>query len=292
MSNDTGIFSINSEKTLSLGSGIIVSDNGYILTNEHVSGSRYSKCYVTVAGDTKEYSGTVVWSDSDIDLAIIKIDKLGLIPANLGDSDSIRVGNNVYAIGNPIGMEFERTITSGIVSAVDRTIKLKDNEDYSYMEDLIQTDATINSGNSGGPLINEQGEVIGVNTVKIEEAEGIGFAIPINNVKEIIDRFKDEGSFTESSIGIYAYDKEVIRYLKEDLKIETGIYVVSVNKDGAAYGKGLMVGDIIKKIDNIELNKMSDLRRYIYTKNAGDTVMLMVERKGKTFGIELQLGKK
>ena len=156
------------------------------------------------------------------------------------------------------------------------------------MEDLIQTDATINSGNSGGPLINEAGEVIGINTLK----EAIGFAVPINIVKSIIEKFKQEGNFTESSIGIYAYDKEVIKYLEEDLEIEKGIYVVSVNKDGAAYGRGLMVGDIITQIDNAELNKMSDLRKYIYTKNPGDTVMLMVQRKGKTFGIEIQLGKK
>lgn len=239
--NDTGIFSINSEKTLSLGSGIIVSDNGYILTNEHVSGGKYSKCYVSIAGENEEYSGTVIWSDSDIDLSIIKIEKLGLIPASLGNSDKIRIGNNVYAIGNPIGVEFERTVTSGIISAVDRTIKLKENEEYSYMEDLIQTDATINSGNSGGPLINEDGEVIGINTVKIEEAEGIGFGIPINIVKPIIERLKKEGNFVEAGVGIYAYDKEVIQYLEDELEFETGIYVVSVKKDGPAYGKGLMV---------------------------------------------------
>lgn len=292
VSNDTGIFSINSEKTLSLGSGIILSDNGYILTNEHVSGSKYSKCYISIAGEKEEYQGTVVWSDSDIDLSIIKIEKLGLIPANLGNSDKIRIGSSVFAIGNPIGVEFERTVTGGIISAVDRTIKLKDDEDYSYMEDLIQTDATINSGNSGGPLINENGEVIGLNTVKIEDAEGIGFAIPINIVKPIIEKLKSEGEFTEGSIGIYAYDREVIQYLDEKLNFDTGIYVVSVKKDGAAFGKGLLVGDIITKIDNVELNKMSDLRKYIYSKNVGDKVMLMINRNGKSFGIEIELQKK
>ena len=290
--NDTGIFSINSEKTLSLGSGIIISDNGYILTNEHVSGVKYSKCYVNIQGEDKDYPGTVVWSDSDIDLSIVKIEKLGLIPASLGDSDKIRIGKDVYAIGNPIGVDFERTVTSGIISAVDRTIKLKDNENYSYMEGLIQTDATINSGNSGGPLINEKGEVIGINTVKIEEAEGIGFAIPINIVKPIAERIKSDGEFNEASIGIYAYDKEVIQYLEESLDFETGIYVVSVKEEGSAFKNGLMVGDIITKIDDVVLNKMSDLRRYIYTKNVGDKVMLMVQRNGKSFGIELELGKK
>lgn len=160
VTNDTGIFSFNSEKTLSLGSGIIVADNGYILTNEHVSGNKYSKCYISIEGEKEEYQGTVIWADSNIDLSIIKIEKIGLTPITLGNSDELRIGRNVYAIGNPIGVEFERTVTSGIISAVERTIKLKEDEEYSYMEDLIQTDATINSGNSGGPLINEKGEVI------------------------------------------------------------------------------------------------------------------------------------
>lgn len=187
-----------------------------------------------------EYSGTVIWADSDIDLSIVKIDKRRLTPVTLGNSDKIRVGNTVYAIGNPIGMDFSRTVTSGIISAVDRTIKIKEDSNLSYMEDLIQTDATINNGNSGGPLINENGEVIGINSVKIEEAEGIGFAIPINIIKPIIQKLITTGDFKEASIGIYAYDKEVVRYM-QDLKIDTGIYVASISKTGAAYGKGLLV---------------------------------------------------
>lgn len=160
------------------------------------------------------------------------------------------------------------------------------------MEDLIQTDAGINNGNSGGPLVNENGEVIGINSVKIENAEGIGFAIPINLVKPIIEKIEETGEFVEASIGIYAYDKEVIQYLEEDLDFETGIYVVSINKNGAAYGKGLLVGDIISKIDGVSLNKMNDLREYIYTKNVGDEVTLTVERKGRTFQLKINLGKK
>ena len=190
------------------------------------------------AGD--EFPGNVIWSDSDIDLSIVKIDARRLTPVTLGNSDNIRIGNSVYAIGNPIGMDFARTVTSGIISAVDRTIKLKEDGNLSYMEDLIQTDATINNGNSGGPLINENGEVIGINSVKIEKAEGIGFAIPINIIRPIIQKLITTGDFKEASIGIYAYDKEVVRYLK-DLKIDSGIYVASINKTGAAYGKGLLV---------------------------------------------------
>lgn len=218
--------------------------------------------------------------------------KFGLNAAALGDSDRIRIGKKVYAIGNPIGIEFQRTVTAGIISAVDRTIKISEDEEVSYMEELIQTDAGINNGNSGGPLISEEGKVIGINSVKIEEAEGIGFAIPINIVKPIIEKFEKDGEFIEASIGIYAYDKEVIQYLNENLKFDTGIYVVSINKNGAAYGKGLLVGDIISEIDGISLNKMNDLRRYIYTKKVGDEVTLTINRSGKVIEINIKLGSK
>lgn len=134
-------------------------------------------------------------------------------------------------------------------------------------------------------------KLYGINSVKIEEAEGIGFSIPINTVKPIIEKISATGDFKEASIGIYAYDKEVVRYL-QNLKIDTGIYVVSINKTGAAYGKGLLVGDIITKIDNVTLNKVTDLRKYIYTKEIGDEVVLTVNRKGKTFDIKLNLGEK
>lgn len=186
--------------------------------------------------------------------------------AVLGDSDNIRVGEKVYAIGNPIGFEFERTVTSGIISAVNRTIKIEEDEDVSYMSNLIQTDATINLGNSGGPLINIDGEVIGINTIKISSAEGIGFAVPINLIKTIIEKLATQGKFEEASIGIFAYDKNVIPYIDKNLKFDTGIYVVQVSRGSSAYNAGLREKDIIIKIDNITLEKMSDLRKYIYTK--------------------------
>jgi len=135
-------------------------------------------------------------------------------------------------------------------------------------------------------------KLYGINTVKIEEAEGIGFAIPINIIKPIIEKISETGEFKEASIGIYAYDKEVIQYLEKDLKFETGIYVVKVNKIGAAYGKGILEGDIIIKINNIMLNKMSDLRKYIYTKEVGEEVTLTINRKGKIFDVKINLGNK
>ncbi len=164
----------------------------------------------------------------------------------------------------------------------------------SYMTDLIQTDATINPGNSGGPLIYPNGEVIGINTVKISSAEGIGFAIPINIVKPIIESFKQTGNFEEATIGIYAYDKEVIPYLNasSSISFEKGIYVAQITKNGPADGTELKEGDIITTIDDVSLNTMNDLRQYIYTKKPSDTVVLKIIRGKINKEISIVLGKK
>ena len=137
----------------------------------------------------KTIQGKIVWVEENIDLAIIKVDESGLIPAILGNSDELKIGNDVIAIGNPLGEEFKGTTTKGIVSGLDRTIKFEENGEQVLMEGLIQTDASINPGNSGGPLINSKGEIVGINTVKITSAEGIGFAVPINIVKDVINSF-------------------------------------------------------------------------------------------------------
>ncbi len=289
--NGNSIFLKDGTTKLGLGTGIIVSENGYIVTNEHVSGSKYSNCYVTLESG-KEYSANVVWSDTDLDLSVIKINANNLPYVTFGDSDKIRVGEKVYAIGNPIGFEFRRTVTSGIISAVDRTIKIEENEKVSYMEDLIQTDATINPGNSGGPLINPDGEVIGINSVKIESAEAIGFAIPINIIKPIISSYLKNGTFEEASIGIFSYDKNVIPYLNSKLNLESGIYVVEVIKNSPAEKAGIKKGDIIQKIDGNVLNKMSELRKYIYTKAPGEETTLLVQRNGIVSPVKITLGKK
>ena len=285
------IFSKSNETELGLGTGIIVTEDGYILSNEHVTGSKFSKCYITLENG-KTYDGNVVWSDSDLDLSITKIKETGLKYASLGDSSKIRVGETVYAIGNPIGYEFRRTVTSGIISAKNRTIKIEEDSNKSYMSDLIQTDATINPGNSGGPLIYPNGEVIGINTVKISSAEGIGFAIPINVVKNIIESFKSTGSFEEASIGIYAYDKEVIPYLDSKINFEKGIYVAQITKGGAADNTELKEGDIITSIDGKELNTMNELREFIYTKKPKEQVSLQITRGKINKQIILELGKK
>lgn len=290
--NGSSVFSSKTnEESLGLGSGVIVSENGYIVTNWHVAGNKYSNCYVTLENGTM-YNGNVVWADSNLDLAIVKINVKGLSYMSLGDSENIKVGQSVYAIGNPIGYEFQRTVTSGIISGTNRTIKIEDDNTAVYMENLIQTDATINPGNSGGALINTNGEMIGINSVKITDAEGIGFAIPINIIKPIIEKFSSENKFEEAYIGIFAYDKEVIPYLDSSLELDCGIYVADVAVDGPARKSGLQVKDIITKIDGQEINKMSELRNYIYKKKPNDTVTLTILRNKKQGEIQIKLGQK
>jgi len=288
------ILSKSTESDLGLGTGIIVTEDGYILSNEHVTGSKYSKCYITLENG-ENYDGTVVWSDTDLDLSITKINARKLACVNLGDSNKIRVGESVYAIGNPIGFEFRRTVTAGIISAKNRTIRIQEDTRQSYMTDLIQTDATINPGNSGGPLIYPNGEVIGINTVKISSAEGIGFAIPINIVKPIIESLKNTGNFEEATIGIYAYDKEVIPYLNnnnQSTNFEKGIYVAEITKNGPADNTEIREGDVITSIDGKELNTMNDLREYIYTKKPNEEITLQITRGKIKKEIKLILGKK
>lgn len=279
-----------SSEELGLGTGIIVGSNGYILSNSHVTGEKYSNCYVTI--DENTYKGTVTWSDVNLDLSIVKIQAENLNYIEIGDSENIKVGNKVFAIGNPIGYEFRKTVTSGIISAVNRTIKIDENDNTNYISDLIQTDATINPGNSGGPLINEEGKVIGINTVKITSAEGIGFAVPINVVKPVIEEFNKTGMFEEATLGIYAYDSEVAEYLNLKNKRNSGIYVSKIIANGPAANTELKEGDLITTIDGKKLNTINNLKEYIYTKKIGDNVALEVERGENRKIININLGKK
>lgn len=289
------IFLTDGSTSLGLGTGFIVTDSGYIVTNQHVSGDKNGTCYVTLE-DGRNFNAVVVWADSDLDLSIIKINTTNLPYLELADSDNIKVAQNVYAIGNPIGFEFQRTVTSGIISGLNRTIKIEDDDKTYYMEDLIQTDATINPGNSGGPLIDVNGKVLGVNSVKITSAEGIGFAVPINILKPIIEKLKNDGEFKAATLGIFAYDESMIPYINQELgtnySLNNGIYVESVIRNSPADNAGIIKGDIILEIDGIELNKMSTLRQYIYGKNIGDKVRIKYLRNRREFDIEIVLAKK
>lgn len=288
-SHSNSIFSSSgSFNELGLGTGIIVSSNGYILSNCHVTGEKFSTCYITLENGYT-YDGNVVWCDSNLDLSITKIEASNLPYATIGNSSDIKSGETVYAIGNPIGYEFRKTITSGIISALNRTIRIEENDSVVYMTDLIQTDASINPGNSGGPLITPSGSVIGINTVKISSAEGIGFAVPINVVKPVIEKFINDNKFEEAFLGIYAYDKEVIPYLALNPVFSSGIYIAHISENSPAINSGIQVGDIISTIDGCRINNMIELTEYIYNKLPGDTISIEINRGyvSKSFEIVL-----
>lgn len=289
--NEESLFDVSLTEKWGLGTGIIVSDDGYILTNQHLARKENTNLIVNFENG-ESVQGKVVWCNESIDLAIVKVKKSGLNVAKLGNSDDIRVGDNVLAIGNPLGVDFQRTTTSGIISGKNRTLSFEEDGKTIFMEDMIQTDASINSGNSGGPLINASGEVIGINTIKITSAEGIGFAIPINLIKPIIEKFSKDGYFEECYLGMFLYDKEIIKYVNSSIKIENGVYITNISKSGPAEKAGLKVGDIILNIDGLKLDKVTDLRRYIYSKKTKDVVTLIINRNNEILNIKLELGVK
>lgn len=252
-----------------VGSGVIVDSKGYILTNNHVADKDASDITVYLA-DGRAVSATVAWADADLDLSILKIDAENLTVAETGDSNSIEVGELAVAIGNPLGLRFERSVTAGIISALNRSIPV---DEEKFMEDLIQTDASINEGNSGGPLINSEGKVIGINTIKVKSAEGMGFAIPINLVVPVINSLVKTGSFKTPYIGFSGLDKEIASSLY-DYKLEKGIYITNIDKNGPIYGSGIRKGDIILEINGIEINTLTALKQVIYSAGAGISIQI------------------
>jgi S1-C subfamily serine protease len=265
------LFNRNDGTEVGVGSGVVVSSDGYILTNNHVAGG-YSKRIVVSFADGRNVDGSVVWADPVLDLAAVKVNLTGLTPLKLGDASKLEVGETAIAIGNPLGLEFQRTVTSGIISALNRTIKIDTETGPNYMEDLIQTDASINPGNSGGPLLNAKGEVIGINTVKVTSAEAMGFAIPINICKPIAQKLVSTGSFKEPYMGLFAYDNSVLPYMGENLGTQSGIYVAYVDESGPAFQAGIKEGCIISQVDGQDINTMLQLRTHVYSKNPGDTI--------------------
>lgn len=274
-----------------VGSGVIVNANGYILTNDHVAGGNTRSINV-VLQDGRTVAGKTLWSDPVLDLAVVKIEGRGYPTAKLGDSDVLKAGELAIAIGTPLGLQFQHTVTSGIISALNRTLQVEADGGTNFMEDLIQTDASINPGNSGGPLINAKAEVVGINTVKVATAEGMGFAIPINIAKPVVDKVVSTGTFIAPYIGIFAYDREIANFIQNGPQLKQGVYVIDVDKGSPADGAGIKQGDIILSIDGRQVNTMLALRRIIYSKNIGDTVTLDIVSNGAKRSVKVKLTRK
>mgnify|MGYP003228164208 CR=1 FL=1 len=285
------IFYKNKSTATAAGSGIIISEDGYILTNNHIVNSSSTSYYyelgkankvtVTLYNDSTKYDATIVGTDSQTDLAVIKIEKNGLKAAELGDSDAVQVGEFAMAIGNPLGLA--DSVTAGIVSAVNREVSDQDGNSYV----AIQTDASINSGNSGGALVNSKGQVIGVNTLKLSGTgvEGVGFAIPINSTKEIYEQLIQYNKVKRPYIGIDGIDLD--EQTAEDRNLVVGIYIKTIEDFSAGEKAGLKIGDVI--IDGTKVTKMDELNAIKNQKQIGDTLKLKVFREGKEKEITVTL---
>lgn len=253
------------------GSGFILDKKGHVLTNEHVvQGADEIK--VTLR-DGRKLTGKVIGSDSSLDLAIIKVEAKDLPAVKLGDSEKIRPGQWAIAIGNPYG--FSNTVTAGIISATGRSIK------NLGKENLIQTDTPINPGNSGGPLLNLKGEVIGINVAIVSGAQSIGFSIPINSAKEVVDELITKGKIVRAWLGVYMrdVDEKVAAYL--DLPIAEGVAVVEVVKDSPAAKMGLQQYDIIREVNGNKVKSSQEISDIVKKQKPGDRITLKVYRDGK-----------
>ncbi len=256
------------------GSGIIISEDGYIVTNEHVISGATEISVILNTGE--EITATLVGADAKSDLAVLKIDKSGLPAATLGDSESINAGELAVAIGNPLGQELAGSVTTGVISAVNRTMTV-DNKVYN----LIQTDAAINPGNSGGALVNQYGEVIGINTIKLssEAVEGIGFAIAISEAKPIIDDLIDEG---------YVSGRPLVGIEVDETR--SGLLVAVIAPGSGASNSDLAVGDLIVKAEGEVVKTVDALNELRDTKKPGESIKLTVIRNGEMLDIDVVLG--
>ena len=283
------IFSKNSGSATAEGSGVIISEDGYILTNNHVISSSSNSSYyelgnatsikVYLYNDETPYTATIVGKDEQSDLAVIKIEKDGLTAAELGDSSTIQVGEWCMAIGNPLGMK--SSVTTGTISAVNREVTEEDGQILK----VIQTCAAINSGNSGGALVNSQGQVIGINTMKASGTgiEGVGFAIPINTTKSIYSDLINYSKVKRAYLGITGIDitDEVIKS-NPKLNLVKGIYIKAIEDFSSAEKGGLQVTDIITKVDNKDLSSIQELKEYVQSKSIGDSIEITYVRDSKT----------
>lgn len=274
-----------------VGTGVIVDANGYILTNSHVIDDGQASEVSVILSDGEKLPASVLWSERELDLAVIKIDRQDLPAAVLGDSDFVEVGDIAIAIGNPLGLQFERSVTQGIISGLNRRIQLQSG---SAIEDLIQTDASINEGNSGGPLLNAKGQVIGINSAKVKSGEGLGFAIPINIAKPIVDEFIETGDFQRVYLGIRRLMWIDLEYYKQlmNLQIDSddkyGVYVDAILPDSPADRVGLRPGDIITRLDGQKLDTKSKLLRILYQQRPGKITDITWLRDGQVMRANIQ----
>lgn len=270
------------------GSGVVMSEDGYIVTNNHVvdGGDQYQ----VIMSDGTSYSAELVGTDDQTDLAVIKIDATGLTAAEFADSDEVKVGDRVFAIGSPGGVEFQNSFTGGYISAINRDVTINDR-----VMSLLQTDTAINPGNSGGALINTSGQVIGITSSKLSSSssssasiEGMGFAIPTHTAKEVVDQLIANGYVTgRPAIGISGYDIDETR--AQYFNIPQGVMITSIDAASDANNQDVKTGDIIVAVNGQEITGMSEINTIKNEMSAGDSLKLTLYRNGKKFDVTIKL---
>lgn len=268
-----------------VGTGFVIDKRGYIMTNSHVVSDGRAETVRVILSDNRDVEGKVIWFDTSLDLAVVKVNVDGLVPAELGNSDRVRVGDIAIAIGNPLGTELLSSVTQGIISGLNRDVSTK----TVNMSGLMQTDASINPGNSGGPLLNQEGQVIGINTAKAN-ADNLGFSIPINTAKLIAQKVIEDKNYKKPIIGISGIDvKTYNAYTNSNLSAKHGVVVRYVEPGSSAHLAGLNPGDIIVKIGDADIKYMGDISKKMYTYSKGDKDKIIIIRNGKTKQLDIEI---
>ncbi|MBA4364592.1 MAG: serine protease [Coprothermobacter sp.] len=276
-------FGFSSGQQDGLGSGFIITSDGYVLTNNHVV-ENATKITVMLK-DGREFRGQVVGTDATSDVAVVKISGTNLPMVQLGDSSMLTVGQKVIAIGNPYGLS--QTVTTGVISALERNVQVSQTE---TLVGVVQTDAAINPGNSGGPLVDLSGRVVGINTIIYQNAQGLGFSVSVNTARKVYDAIIKDGKVTWPALGIQGATLTTSIVDQYSLKVSQGVYIVQITSGSGAQAAGLKAGDVITAIDDKPMTTIDGVLGYIRSRNVGDTVQVVADRKGttKTFAVTLK----
>ena len=277
-----------SEEGESVGSGVCVASGGYLLTNSHVVND--CQAINIILADKQRSTASIVYEDTVLDLAILKSD-VSLPYLEIGDSDELSVGNDVLAVGTPLSLSLTHTFTKGIISALNRTLKVGSTNGSGYMQNLIQHDASLNPGNSGGPLLNSKGQVIGINTLKISGGEGIGFAIPAKSFASLLDSLVDNINYQIPYLGVFGYDSEIAEFYNQS-DINYGFYVIDIADTSPLYNAGVKSSSIITSLNGKPIRNTLDLKDELYSLDANSVVDLEFYYQGNFYQITTSLSQK
>ena len=273
-------FLSDEKESLGMCSGVVISQEGYILTNSHIVGGLYSKCFVNLING-EEYEAKVVWEDEKLDIAILKTNAIKLPSVSFANNEECALGERIYLLSNYSGCNIQRTSEEGVISMLNYTFKTKENEELSYIENIMKIDIDIDENNTGGAVINEKGELIGIASNKNN------IVVPVSRIKNVISGFLEDDKYIKIDLGIYGFGTEIINYIR-GLKLEHGVYIEKIEEDSIL--KNLIrEGEIITKVDGVEVKNMNEIKEYADSKRKGETIIFSVLQDNLEKDIEIAL---